>query len=106
MNIVMALSLVLSLSMTINTCASAADCDCTSYPFKPNPPCYSVCVANLSSNKNNDLSAVKKLDPGVAVGIKVLSESKTRASINFKHINGKSDLEREALKSLDNGAPK
>ena len=79
----------------------AVECDCTIYPFKPNPPCYSACVAKLSSQKNIDLSAVKNIDPGVAVGIKVLSESKERYVIDFKSIEGKPDLEREALKSLN-----
>ncbi len=80
---------------------SAAECDCSSYPFKPNPPCFGICVARLSSHKNMDLSAVKNIDSGVAVGIKVLSDGKNDGEADFKNINGKADLEREALKSLN-----
>src|SRR3954447_14170667 len=42
-----------------------ASCDCTSYPFKPNPPCFGVCVERFAESKNPDLQAVKGLDPGV-----------------------------------------
>jgi hypothetical protein len=81
----------------------AAECDCSNYPFKPNPPCYGICVAKLSSKKDIDLSTVKNIDPGVSVGIKVLSESKDRNATDFANIKEKSDLERAALKSLNSG---
>lgn len=94
------------------TGASAAECDCRSYPFKPNPPCFGLCVDNLSLHKDINLSTVKNIDPGVAVGIKILATERTvhgasdkgingNTDIDFKSINGKADLERAALKSLN-----
>lgn len=92
---------VLSLMLLLAAAnVSAAECDCSKYPFKPNPPCYGLCVAKLSSQRDIDLSTVKNIDPGVFVGIKVLSESKSRVDTDFKSIKGKADLERAALKSL------
>lgn len=90
---------------------SAKECNCSIYPFEPNPPCFRICVKTLSLDTNKDLSTVKNIDPGVAVGIKVLSESESPEAtiskgtnvkhINFNKINGKADLEREALKLLN-----
>lgn len=79
--------------------AKAAECDCTTYPFRPNPPCYGQCVERLSAKPGGRFSNVRNIDPGVSVGIRVLSEG-DRSSIDFKGISGKADLERAALKSL------
>lgn len=79
---------------------SAAVCDCTSYPFKPNPPCFGSCVGKLASARNPDLSSVKGLDPGVSVGIRVLAANPKKNTIDFSSISGKSDLERAADHSL------
>lgn len=83
---------------------SATECDCSNYPFQPNPPCYGICVEQLSSQKNIDLTDVKNIDPGVSVGIKVLSESQNLDAIDFKSIKGKADLEREALNSMNSSS--
>jgi hypothetical protein len=85
-----------------NAAASAVSCDCTSYPFKPNPPCFGSCVGKLASTPNPDLAAVKGLDPGVAVSIKVLAATPKKDGIDFSGMQGKSDLERAADKSLRN----
>lgn len=83
------------------TAVAAQDCDCTSYPFKPNPPCYGQCVAKLSAKTLGQTSLVKGIDPGVSVGIGVLSQAKDRSAVDFKAIQGKQDLERAALKSMN-----
>jgi hypothetical protein len=90
---------------------SAKECNCSTYPFTPNPPCFRICVKALSLDTNADLSTVKNIDPGVAIGIKVLSEGERQETtitkgmdmkhINFSNINEKADLEREALKLLN-----
>ena len=80
--------------------ACAQDCDCSAYPFKPNPPCFGHCVSKLSAEPPSATEDVKNIDPGVAVGIGVLSQSKVRSAVDFKAIQGKQDLERAALKSM------
>lgn len=80
--------------------ASMVSCDCTSYPFKPNPPCYGSCVGKLASSPNPDLSSVTGLDPGVSVSIKVLAANPKKEAIDFSSITGKSALERAADHSL------
>ena len=75
-------------------------CDCTSYPFKPNPPCFGSCVGKLTSAPHSDLTTVKGLDPGVAVSIKVLAANPQKATIDFAQMRGKSDLEQAADKSF------
>lgn len=80
--------------------AFAENCDCYSYPFKPNPPCFGHCVALLSAKTPTESVAVRNIDPGVSVGINVLSKSTDRSSIDFKSIKGKSDLEWTAWESI------
>jgi hypothetical protein len=80
--------------------ATLRSCDCTSYPFRPNPPCYGSCVAKLASTSNPDLASVKGLDPGVAVSIKVLAANPKKEKIDFTQVKGKSDLEKAADKSF------
>lgn len=80
--------------------ASHVTCDCTSYPFKPNPPCFGSCVGKLTSTRSPDLSAVKGLDPGVSVSIKVLAANPKKEAIDFSKMRGKFDLEQAADKSL------
>lgn len=80
--------------------AFAENCDCSTYPFKPNPPCFGHCVAILSAKTPADAVAVRNIDPGVSVGINVLSKSADRSSIDFKSIKGKTDLEKAAWESM------
>ena len=80
--------------------ATAQECDCTAYPFKPNPPCFGHCVSKLSAKPITETAVVKNIDPGVSVGIGVLSQTKDRSTVDFKAIQGKQDLERAALKSM------
>ena len=77
--------------------AYAVECDCTKYPFKPNPPCYGKCVAKFTTNTHMDITKVKNINPGVSLSIKVLSANKNHKVINFNSIKNKEDLEREAL---------
>ncbi len=76
---------------------SAEECDCSTYPFKPNPPCYSACVAKLSSTTDIDLSSVKNMDPEVSKAIKAIATSKNRNVIKFQNISGKASLRREVM---------
>ena len=32
------------------TVGNAQECDCTIYPYRPDPPCFSICTAGLISN--------------------------------------------------------
>lgn len=79
---------------------NVVSCDCTSYPFKPNPPCFGSCVGKLASAPHSDLTSVKGLDPGVAVSIKVLAASPKKETIVFTEMRGKSDLEQAADRSF------
>lgn len=50
--------------------ATAAQCDCTIYPFKPDPPCVQQCSAKfLSMADYSSLVTVLKLSPEVAQGV-------------------------------------
>jgi len=77
----------------------AEECDCYTYPFKPNPPCYGICIANLSAKTQSETVSVKNIDPDVSKYINDLSRSTNRSSIDFNSIRGKSDLEQAAYKS-------
>lgn len=90
---------ILLLTLVSPACVIEGQCDCTTYPFKPNPPCYGTCVKRLSANKDIDLSKVKNLDAGVSVGIKVLAENPA-LNTDFNSIRGKRDLEKAALASM------
>ena len=95
------LSLIL-LSFGFLDAVAAQTCDCSNYPFKPNPPCYGKCVARLSESKDTDLSKVKDLDPGVSVSIKILSAKNNRSEVDFSNIKDKRQLEVVTLKSIEN----
>ena len=90
-----------SLLIALLSCTSVAyaqECDCSKYPFKPNPPCFGQCVSQLSAKPASETVVVKNIDPGVSVSIGVLGQSKDRSTVDFKSIQGKQDLERAALK--------
>ena len=70
-----------------------ASCDCTSYPFKPNPPCFGSCVGKLASSTNPDFATIKGLDPGVSLSIKVLAADPKKETIDFTGMRSKLDLE-------------
>lgn len=86
--------------LSVAGASAAKDCDCSEYPFKPNPPCYGECVARLSAKPPSDAAAIKNIDTGVLVGIRVLSQDKNRSTLDLKSIQNKPDLERAALKSM------
>jgi len=71
-------------------------CDCSSYPFKPNPPCYGDCVGLLAKDRSIDLKSIKNLDAGVAVGVSVLRNGKNAEAVDFSAINNKRGLENAA----------
>ena len=82
-----------------STPARKVACDCSSYPFTPNPPCYGQCVGKFVKVSNPDLSSVKDLDPGVAVSLKVLAASPNRSQFDFSKFIGKQELELAAQKA-------
>ena len=75
-------------------------CDCTSYPFKPNPPCFGLCVERFADTKNTTLLSVKGLDPGVAVSLKVLAASPGGSTFDYKKLSSKAELETAAQKAV------
>lgn len=91
---------VLSLG-TVGIAQAAPDCDCTSYPFKPNPPCYGRCVRKLSSPGGADLAQVKGLEPDVAAALRVLASRPDRAQIDFDKIQSKSELQTQAVQKFE-----
>ena len=45
----------------------AVDCDCTIYPFKPDPPCVDECIAqSLAVANAEELENIAGLDPQIA----------------------------------------
>ena len=73
-------------------------CDCTTYPFSPNPPCYGQCVSKLAAEGDGAIASVKNLDPGVKLSIQVLARSKSNNKTDWTAIRQKSDLEQAAQK--------
>jgi hypothetical protein len=92
--------IVIFVAPAASAAIKSATCDCTSYPFKPNPPCFGLCIGKFAETKNPNLSFVKGLDPGVAVSLKVLAASPNSASFDFTKLNGKADLESAAQKAI------
>ena len=88
--------LVLLFLLYFSTSVSATECDCSIYPFKPNPPCFSNCYSKLPPVRNIDLSSIKNLNLDVFAAIPVRSKSKDQNSIKFESINGEADLKRAA----------
>jgi hypothetical protein len=78
----------------------AQQCNCTSYPFKPDPPCFGMCAEKLTARPVSETAAVKNIDPGVGVAIGVLSQHGNREKVDFKAITTKKDLERAALGAM------
>ena len=76
----------------VSSAGLASDCDCTIYPFKPNPPCYGKCVA-IVSKQDVDLSSIKGMDANISRSIKALSLRPDRSAISFSSIQGQNDLE-------------
>lgn len=83
----------------------AEECDCTIYPFSPDPPCFDECVASLLAiASEEDLLEFLKLDKDVAERIKELDEDKIpRALAGYKEILSRrefGELERK-LRNLE-----
>jgi hypothetical protein len=94
--------LVAAVTMSLVTQLAVADeakCACVEFPFKPEPPCNSFCFKRLTERPSPDLSKIK--DPGVALSIRVLSQSPDVRSIDFSRIRTKADLEELALTKVE-----
>lgn len=88
--------------------ASAAECNCTEYPFKPNPPCYSKCVKTIVKDKTIPLSSIKDLDPAVAEQIESLRTLRWSKSLNksLGTINSPNELRLETKEMLKQNGPR
>lgn len=71
--------------------ASSATCECTKYPFEPNPPCFQVCLKKIYTDSSFRLESVKDLDPKVRTNIERLRRSDAPISA-LKDINNDADL--------------
>ena len=91
---------ILSLSMTSSVIA-ATTCNCFDYPYRPDPPCPTLCYKKLIVGGFGDIARVKNLDPGVAVHLRILSSQSDKGLIDFDKLNSKEDLERQTLQILE-----
>ena len=58
--------IVLFLLMFANP-SIAADCDCTIFPFKPDPPCFDICTAkHLAAATASELEIIAGIDPNIS----------------------------------------
>lgn len=78
-NIILIIILVFMSAQTI----MAEDCNCTIFPFKPDPPCFNVCAARLI-----DKAAVEELE--FIVG---LDKDVAQRIVSFAEIDGKGPVE-------------
>lgn len=69
-------------------------CDCTIYPFKPNPPCYDKCTANILATANKDeLELIVGLDGDLAKRIVKLDRTGELDSLqNYSKVLTKEDF--------------
>ena len=67
-------------------------CDCSIYPFEPNPPCVRECVKKLTLDSSISLNKIQNIDPTVAHDIWQL-RSYGAGSVDFSKLNSKADLE-------------
>ena len=55
----------------------AADCDCTIFPFKPDPPCFDICTAkHLAVATASELKTIAGIDSNIARIIASIPENK------------------------------
>jgi hypothetical protein len=96
----MRIKLTLLLALAAVGTAQAQQCDCKSYPFKPER-CFEECVKKLSAQPAIAIDQVKDLDPGVSLSLRVLSQNRTATTIpNLDGVRSKGALERAALESI------
>lgn len=54
----------------------AADCDCTIFPFKPDPPCFDICTAkHLAVATASELETIVGIDSNIARRIASIPEN-------------------------------
>jgi hypothetical protein len=54
----------------------AADCDCTIFPFKPDPPCFDICTAkHLAVATTSELETIAGIDSNIAQIISSIPEN-------------------------------
>jgi len=67
--------IVLALFSFTNPCI-AADCDCTIFPFKPDPPCFDICTAkHLAAATASELQTIAGIDSNIAQLISSIPEN-------------------------------
>ena len=53
--------------LTFTSPSIAADCDCTIFPFKPDPPCFNICTAKyLAVATASELEKIAGIDTNIA----------------------------------------
>ena len=53
--------------LTFANLSIAADCDCTIFPFKPDPPCFDICTAkHLSVATASELELIAGIEPNIS----------------------------------------
>ncbi|WP_157731459.1 hypothetical protein [Azotobacter chroococcum] len=89
-------TMILSIGM-LAWAVEADECDCTYFPFQPNPPCFSFCVGKTVRNRI-DPFMIKNINPDVAQWLKTISDSYPDRPISLEKIESPADLRNEALK--------
>ena len=60
----------------------SADCDCTIFPFEPDPPCFDVCTAkHLAIAAAEDLTTIARIDQNTARVIARIPEDQRPPSL-------------------------
>ena len=96
---------LIALSVFSTSLAYAQECDCTSYPFRPER-CFKECVKKLSSRPASEIDRVRGIDPGVSVSLQVLSQARGESfrGVDLENVRDKPSLEKAARESLKRGA--
>jgi hypothetical protein len=78
---------IISLQLS-STLAAETPCDCTKFPFQPNPPCLDVCVAkNMAIASAEDLRDVFGLPDDLATVIaKITPNDRPRRLEDYKYL--------------------
>jgi len=85
--------------------SKAQNCDCTIYPFKPDPPCYEKCTAKILANAvEEELELIVGLDKHLAGKIVEFDGRRNADSLEpYRHLFDKKEFETldKKLRSLN-----
>ncbi|UXI70321.1 hypothetical protein [Tahibacter amnicola] len=88
--------ILLFLAILVTPISNSQDCNCTDYPFEPNPPCFKVCAERISRNQN--LSFNPALDKTVENAFRTIHEASKTQHIDFESITNEWQLKDTAEK--------